>query len=138
MTTAGQVAMELRKLADSLDKNSNAEIKAPIVSFYYWGKSEKDQFLATARLMPRPFKKDVSGSNDNPELKITYTSDAIRIYTSIPQSATCELIEPARPAKYRCDPILSDDEDSAMMGEGVFQAINSADAPLPMEVSDGD
>lgn len=110
--TAHEVATELRKLADSLDKQPEAVVRKAWVSFYC---DRKDEFLNTARLLPRPVKK----SENHPErpysrIKLEYMSDAMDAYASIEKSKTCELIEPAKPAVYRCAPILSDEEESGV------------------------
>jgi hypothetical protein len=47
-------------------------------------------------------------------LKLEYSSKFMDVYTSIPQSFTCTLIEPAKKAVYRCDPILSESEDAEL------------------------
>src|SRR5260221_520492 len=110
---SGLVAIELRKLADALDVQPDAEIEKPTIHFYGY---EKNKFLALARMLPRPLKKSVS----DPEsirwarVHLQYDSDALCIDCSIPQSLTCELIAPAKPAVYRCDPILSKEEEEVM------------------------
>jgi len=114
MPKASEVAAELRKFADSLDTNPDAEILAASVYFYHWNKKNKDQFMALAKLLPRPLKKELRGSEDNKDLTLLYESDAMKVYSEIPQAATCTLIEPARPAVYRCDPILSDEDHEAL------------------------
>src|SRR6266705_1744992 len=102
---AGLVAMELRKLADALDVQPDEVIIKPWVSFY--GDS-KNEFLATARLMPRPFKKSVSFDR----IMLEHRNDGLEVRVSVPQALGCELVEPAKPAVYRCDPILSELEEA--------------------------
>lgn len=114
MPKASAVAAELRKFADSLDSNPDVEIEAPSVSFYHWLKEEKDRFLTVAKLIPRPAKKSLVGSGEEPRIRVQYATDAISIYANIPQSATCTLVEPAKPAVYRCDPILSEQEGETL------------------------
>jgi 5'(3')-deoxyribonucleotidase len=108
------VAMELRKLADALDAQPDAEIISPWISFYG---SEKDKFLATARLLPRPLKKHVHDEGKSySRVKVECTNfQAIDVNASIPQSLTCEIVAPAKPAVYRCEPILSEEEDAEMV-----------------------
>ena len=110
-TTAGLAAIELRKLADALDKEPNAEIKRPCVFFSHW--DEKDDFLRLISLLPRPLRKSVS-DGDFPRLKIEYESAGIDIDATILQNSMCELVEPAKPAVYRCAPLLSLEEESAL------------------------
>lgn len=116
MPKAHEVATELRKLADSLDKNPEASIQAPMVAFYHHLKSEKDAFLSVCRILPRPLVKSLAqyGSGD-PDIQIKYVTDAISIKASIPQSLTCTMVEPAKPAVYHCDPILSAEEDATLI-----------------------
>jgi hypothetical protein len=110
MPTAREIAVELRKFADRLELNPDAEMDKPYISFYYFGDSQKQAFLNSARALPRPLVK----SSDEGNLKLTYDSLAMYAYASIPKSVTCTLVEPARPAVYRCDPILSEDEEDKL------------------------
>lgn len=112
--TAGQVAIELRKLADALDVQPDAEIIKPLVHFYG---NRKDEFMSTVRLMPRPLKKSISDAEDHrwARVHVNYSSPAIEVDTSVPQSLTCELVEPAKPAVYRCASILSEEADAAVL-----------------------
>lgn len=113
MPKASEVAAELRKFADSLDRNPDAEIAVPAIYSHHWYKDSKQAFMNLARLMPRPLVKSLS-YGDKPDRVLTYESPALRIVASIPQSLTCELIAPATPAVYRCDPILSESEDAEL------------------------
>ena len=126
MTTAGQIAIELRKLADALEREPEASIDAPIVSWYYWGESQKDAFKATTRGMSKPLEKSINSG----DLKVEYKSDAITIRTTIPQSVSCTLLEPAKPAKYRCDPILSDGEAETLGNEELEPVLVEDDIPF--------
>lgn len=113
MPKAHEVATELRKLADSLDQQPEAEVVKPWITFYG---HEKDSFLTTARLLPRPLKKRV----EDPEtrwarLRLENNTPTIDICASIEQSKTCTLITPARAAVYECDPILSPEEDAELI-----------------------
>jgi hypothetical protein len=114
MVTAGQVAMELRKLADSLDAQPDAQINRAWISFY---SHEKDLFLNVARILPRPLTKNVEDEGSRwSRLKIKCTSfESIDVNASVDQSLTCEIVEPARPAVYRCEPILSEAEDAEVI-----------------------
>jgi hypothetical protein len=114
MPLAHEVATELRKLADALDKSPEAEIEAPSVSFYHFAHTTgcKEKFLSVARLLPRPIVKGENYSKDG--ITVSHKNDAIDIYASVPKAVTCELVEPAKPAVYRCDPILSEAEESSL------------------------
>ena len=105
--------MELRKLAGALDAQADAEVVKPWITFYT---QEKEPFLALARLMPRPLEKKVEDENsDWARLKVICKGfEAIDVTVSVPQSKTCELIEPAKPAVYRCDSILSEVEEETV------------------------
>jgi hypothetical protein len=119
MNAAG-VAVELRKLADCLDKDSDSELgRVNVWAIYhaFSGKADKDKehFLSFARMMPRPITKSKSGS----ELVLEYRNGDFSIDCRIPQSVMCELVEPAKPAVYKCHPILSDEEDAALEAEAL-------------------
>lgn len=112
MPLAKDVASELRKLADALDKSPETLVVAPYVSMY--NSYSKEAFLNFARIMPRPIKKEVGGSDRYPDLVLVHENENIRISSRIAQSDMCELVEPAKPAVYRCTSILSPEEDAAL------------------------
>jgi hypothetical protein len=104
LAKASEIAAELRKLAESFDSISDSiDIPYLYVATHHY---EKDSFLAVARAMPRPVKKGETNYSI-PEINLRYKSNAIDFYVSIPKSLTCEIVEPAKPAVYKCDPILS-------------------------------
>ena len=113
MPKAHEIATELRKMADVLDKDREAELVKPFLSFHHYGEKDKGSFLSIAKLIPRPFKKSVTDGS-YPNIDIEYESKAIRIYAQIPQSLTCKLVTPAKPAVYECDPILSALEEASL------------------------
>lgn len=106
---AGKVAAELRKLADALDANPEAIVEQPYVSFYC---DSKNAFASTVKLLPRPLTKRITDKDDPAwaRIRVEYKSDAIDVDASVSQHLTCALVEPAKPAVYRCDPLLSLDE----------------------------
>lgn len=108
MPHAKDVASELRKFADALDAIADLEIEKPNMYFTSWGNKEK--FLNLAKAMPRPFAKTYKGIN----LEIGYKAEALGIYASIEREILCRLVEPAKPAVYECDPILSQEEESVV------------------------
>lgn len=112
MAKANEVAMELRILAASLDKLNGAEVKRPFVffSFNYCGESAKDEFLALAHVLPHPLIKEYSET----ELMLKRNTGAMSLQLCIERSKVCILVEPARAAVYRCESILSDDEEAAI------------------------
>jgi hypothetical protein len=111
MPKASEVAAELRKFADCLDKEPDTEIDKPFVYFIHYSKKP---FISLARLMPRPFKKGKEEYGSDPRIRIVYENASIDITSTIPQSSTCTLVKPAQPAIYDCDPILSLEEDAQL------------------------
>ena len=113
MTTAGAVATELRRIADALDKEPEVEVAIP--TLWFWSYGHKKSFLNLMRLMPRPFEKEYDNSN-----LIVSKSDltAIQFQARVDRSAVCTLVEPAKPAVYKCEPLLSDEEEAALTQEG--------------------
>ena len=107
--TAGMVALELRRIADALVKEPEAEVTRPSLWFWCW--SNKDEFLNLVRLLPRPLTKDYT---DDSELIMRGEYEAIDFQCRINRSAVCTLIEPAKPAVYNCEPLLSDEEEAAL------------------------
>jgi hypothetical protein len=106
--SAGKVAAELRKLADALDTNPEAVVTKPWINFYGY---DKATFAAVVKLLPRPLAKKVDGGDESyRRIRVEYKSEAIDIDASVPQHLTCELVEPAKAAVYRCDPLLSLEE----------------------------
>lgn len=116
MPKAHEIATELRKLADALDTQPEADLVRPFLSWHHHSEGEKGSFISIAKILPRPFKKTVDNLGNNPIIDIQYQSDSITVYAQIPQSLTCELVEPAKPAVYRCDPILSALEEAQLEG----------------------
>lgn len=113
MPTAHELATELRKLADSFDVQPEAAIRQVSFSFYC---DTKDEFLATARFIPRPFKKseDSYGHERYRRIRLINETPSVRFNVSVEKVLTCELVEPAKPAVYRCVPILSLEEDAVL------------------------
>lgn len=106
--SAGKAATELRKLADALDAAPEAVIEKPYVTFHCF---DKASFVAVAKLLPRPLKKRVDDGDEKwRRLRLEYSNDSIDLNASVAQHLTCELIEPAKPAVYRCAPILALEE----------------------------
>ena len=113
MPLASEVATEFRKLADALDRNPEAEIVKPHMNFSHTCcTNAREKFLALAAMLPRPIKKGDGYRADI--LELSYESAAIQIDSYIDKSLTCELVEPAKPAVYRCIPLLSEDEEATL------------------------
>lgn len=110
MPKARELARELRKMADALDKEPNAPIVRAYLNFYHCGKEAKEAFVALAHALPHPLQKKYIED----VLRLEYDTSVMRIVSSIDRTAVCHLIEPAREAVYECDPILSDEECTAI------------------------
>jgi hypothetical protein len=117
MPKAHEIATELRKLADALDANPELTLIRPWVWFHC---ATKDSFLNAAKIVPRPFEKsETSIGSPYSRIQIGYKNDAIDVNACVLKSLTCELVEPAKPAIYRCDPILSALEEAQLEGSNV-------------------
>ena len=113
MPTAHEVATELRKFADTLDTNPEAQIAKPNIWWYFWGETDKEMFKRIARMFPRPLRKRIDDpESSRPMIAIESANGIIDFETRIPQSVTCRIIEPARPAVFECDPIFSETEEA--------------------------
>lgn len=113
MPLAKDIAAELRKFADALDTNPDAELAKPRMFFSHsYVNNAKDKFLAVAKLLPRPLKKGDGYSHN--EVTLDYENETVNFYASIAKSEMCELVTPARAAVYRCVPILSAEEESTL------------------------
>lgn len=111
MPLAHEVATELRKFAARLDSDPEAEISRPYLSFSRdYTNNDKEKFLAVARFLLRPFAKKY----DDRELMLTYDSPALYLYARIDRNLVCEIVEPAKPAVYRCEPLLSAEEEDSL------------------------
>jgi hypothetical protein len=107
---AKAIAKDLRILADALEVAPDLELPQPYFAIHFWNNTAKDAFLALVKLLPRPFSKEY----DDTDFKIRHDTTGLDINVYIQRSAVCELIAPAKPAEYRCEPILSEDEESTL------------------------
>ena len=111
MTTAGAVATELRRIADALDNEPGANVvKARL---WFWNGGNKESFLNLIRLAPRPLKK-VYEEGAGASVIVTCETDALTTDIRIARNSVCQIVEPAKPAVYKCEPLLSDDEEAAL------------------------
>jgi len=111
MPKACEVAAELRRVADALDKEPEAKVRQGGLWFHCY---EKEHFLSLAHLMPRPFKKTLWTPGIQTDIRLTYETPALTMDVLIEQNSLCTLVEPALPAVYKCDPILSEIEEAAL------------------------
>jgi hypothetical protein len=113
---AHEVAQELRRIADALDREPETEVQPAWVLFYC---EDKETFLATASLMPRPLVKRYDNSDkrwDRLRLKNSYDQDRpVHLDCSVPRSVICTLVKPAQEAVYECEPILSQLEEDSLV-----------------------
>lgn len=114
MPTAGAVAAELRKLVDALAKEPETEISEATIYFSHYQPNAKDLFLALAKVLPRPLVKNYTGEDGQGDLELKYCSPAMSINCYIHRSQVCTMVEPAKPAVYKCDPLLSDEEETLL------------------------
>ncbi len=112
MPTANAIATELRRIADFLDKTPDAELTDATLNFYHVGGDTKEEFINLAKVFPRPFEKGDGYSHK--EFTLNHKSDTVSVYASIDRSQVCTLVEPARPARYECIPLLSLEEENAL------------------------
>ena len=111
MPLAKEVAAELRRFADRLDEQPDAEIEKPLISV---GSDNKERFLNSAALMLRPFTKKFDDFCGKPSIQLDYDSGIIRIWALAPRETACRVIRPAVPAEYDCEPLLSEAEEESL------------------------
>lgn len=107
MTKAHEVAAELRKFADCLDTEPDAEVVRVYINQFYYN---KEPFLAMSKLIPRPLAK-VYGTD---RLLISHDTEAVCINVSIPRDKVCTLVKEAQPAVYECEPLLSAEDETKL------------------------
>ncbi len=101
----------LRKLADLLEKHGDAEIRMVAATIWF---DEKEPFMAVAREFPKPYAQEFEeGQYGNLKLQHGKLNESGKLELRIRRSAICELIEPARPARFHC-PILSPEEEAEL------------------------
>jgi len=115
MPKASEIAKELRKVADALDRAPEQELPIANVDFYckYAGVKGKPMFLALARILPHPLAKSDDGMGG---LELTYTAPALCVRTVVERDKVCKIITPKQiiEAVYDCEPLLSPEEDAAL------------------------
>lgn len=113
MPKASEVATGLRKLADALDRNPDLTIIRPRIGFWY--DTQKDAFVETCRLLPRPLvKKFPKATGAWERVYVEHDNAVIEVFATIYQSNFCHLVTPAQPAVYECDSILSPEDEKDM------------------------
>ncbi len=108
---AGEVATELRRIADALDKAPDLDIQP---YFSIDTDTDKEKFIALAKIMPRPMKKgaDFPGTSYE-DFTLAHSFWKIKIMRSV----FCILKVPERtiPAIYECPSIFAQGEEDALV-----------------------
>lgn len=114
MAKAADIASALRKLADSLDTIPEQELPTPRIHFCCTYQNDpKTPFKALASVMPHPLKKEYDEA-EHGDLNLRFSSDAMYINAYVSRAKVCRLVEPAKPARYECDPLLSADDEAEL------------------------
>jgi predicted RNA-binding Zn-ribbon protein involved in translation (DUF1610 family) len=111
--TAGQVAAELRRLADALDKEPETEIEPMLLCSYHFSESDKPHFLNLVGLLPRPIGKKWGPDVLDVTVGVKWESP-VCLQAQIRRSAVCRIVKPAQAAEYECDPILFASEEAQL------------------------
>lgn len=109
MPKAIEIANELRRIADALEREPEAQLIKPMLSFY---NSDKAQFMLSARLLPRPLAKEVTEHEYT--LENGRKDGAVWLRTKCDRNKVCTLVTPAIPAVYECPPLLSEAEEALL------------------------
>lgn len=107
MPNAREIATELRRIADAIEREPETQLVRPMLSFYC---NEKDEFLASARLLPRPMKKDMTEHRYGLE----NMDSVVWLRSMVDRNKVCTLVKPAVPAVYDCAPLLSEEEENSL------------------------
>ena len=114
-TTSREIAKQLRILADAFDANPDLELEPLHIDSPHVGSDDKKRFIDLAKCLPRPIE-NAWGSED---LKITWGKpwgDPVSLTATISRKHICRMVEPAKPAVYEWDPLLSEDEIDSLGG----------------------
>lgn len=130
MTTAGAVATELRRIADALDKEPGANVVKGIL--WFWNGGNKESFLNLIRLVPRPLKK-VYEEGKGASVIATHETEALTIELRVARDRVCQIVEPEKPAVYKCEPLLTDEEEVTLTAdtEPQFEPLPTMQSPEP-------
>ena len=104
---ASEVATELRKFADALDKAPDGNVRA----YMAITATDKESFLSLARVMPRPIEKKIDFEGTTYE---DYVLTHKFLYLRVRRSEVCILVEPAKPARFECPSLLSAEEEAEL------------------------
>jgi hypothetical protein len=119
MPKAGEIAKELRRIASALEREPEAELPQPLMTFYCTDYANvaksKECFLAAVRLLPRPLNKKLDDSTYEIEHGRGATAAPVWLRATVDRSAVCVVKEPARPAVYECPSLLSLAEEAGLL-----------------------
>jgi hypothetical protein len=104
-----EFALKLRRLARDLEKAPDAEIHTYVSITPV--NDNNQTFLELAKVLSRPLTKKIRHEGTDYE---DFTLEGDGFVLGIPRSKMCILVEPARPARYECPSILSDEEEAAL------------------------
>ena len=109
-----ELADSLEKLAKHLREQPDEEIGGVELGNVYG--STSDQFKALAMIMPKPLTKRYDNGPIS-WLWLEGTYEKLKLSFHIDRSKVCRLVTPAQPAVYECDPLLSAEEEAALVTE---------------------
>ena len=107
MPKASEIAIQLRKVADLLDRNPDNEMPQPALSWFAYS---RDGFIASVAAVPRPIVKSVISGR----VYVEHETKALRIYATALQSVTCVLVKPMQEAVYEFLPLLSAEDEASL------------------------
>jgi hypothetical protein len=101
--TTHDLAKDLRNLADKLEAADSALAGNEFLMLHLWFQ-DKAAFVSVA--------KAIGGIKKLTDWDYELNSECglLRICLKIPRNAVCRLVEPAKPAVYECEPLLSEAE----------------------------
>ena len=118
MPKASEIAAELRRIADALDKEPDTQLKQLWLHFYC---DTKGQFFDAVRLLPHPLSKRYDDDGDQwDRIHVEYGRDSkdnspVWAQASVRRSQVCRLVQAAQPAVYDCEPLLTQAEEASLV-----------------------
>jgi hypothetical protein len=109
--TSHDLADALIRLATRFKQAAAFELpqyRRPWLHWSFW--EEKASFIAAARVL---------GGNKrytDTDLSLEQDFGPLEVCLRIDRKAVCRIVEPAKPAVYECDPILSEEEEAQIGG----------------------
>lgn len=115
MPKASEVAAELRRVAEALDREPETVIERGMLSFYCNQYSAEDKgkkvFLDLVRLLPKPLQKE---ADKNDYTVYLGKNGPLWVRAKIARMTMCTLVSPAVEAVYDCVPLLSLEEEASL------------------------